>query len=631
MKKLLTVLLVISILLISGCDSESRIDRQIAKMSLKDKVSQMIMPSLRYRYFEKTLDENGEEKTIREPLVELDERYTALLNEYKFGGIILFDENLRSSENSFNLIRQIKQAHGEDNIPLLISADQEGGYIRRLVYGTSMPGNMALCASNDPANAYDSANIIGGELKLLGINTDFAPVVDINSNPNNPVIGVRSFSDDSEYAKEYIEKSIEGYHSQNILTSLKHYPGHGDTAQDSHTGLPQVDKTYEEIKEKELKTFAYGIAAGADMIMSAHIMFPNIDNSQYIAMNGQKVYLPATLSKKIIGILREDMGFEGIIITDSLNMDAIRKYYRIEDTARFAINAGVDMLLMPIYYHESVETYIEELKEYVNMIVEMVENGEIEESTIDTAVRRILKVKYKNKLDNRSNEIEGLSSLIGSKESHDKELEIAKKTITVIENSGVNLPLSKDSKTLFLAPYQSQGNAIGYAAMLLKEEGLTDKESLNYYVFGSDDAKSFDYEMIDDYDTVVTISAMYGFEDICDEYSAIIEKVLALCSEKGKTSILISSQLPYDLARFEADLKMATYLASGISEIPVDFSKDVTTYSPNLIACVMHLYESGIYEGKLPVNVPKLVYDEKENTYSALEEIRYQRGFGLTE
>ena len=325
------------------------------------------------------------------------------------------------------------------------------------------------------------------------------------------------------------------------------------------------------------------------------------------------------------------MAYDGIIITDSLTMDAIRKYYKVEDTARFAINAGVDMLLMPIYYHEDVETYIKELKEYTDMIVKMVENGEIEESTIDDAVRRILRVKYKNKLDNRTNEIEELSALIGSKESHDKELEIAKKTITMIENAGVNLPLNKDKKTLFLAPYKSQGNAIDYAGRLLKEEGLADKENFAYYVFGSDDAKTFDYKMIDDYDNVAVISAMYGFEDICDEYSTIIEKVLELCKENGKTSILISSQLPYDLSRFEADIKMATYLASGVSEIPSDYSRDVVTYSPNLIACVMHLYESGIYDGKLPVNVPKLAYDEEEKTYFALDEIRYQRGFGLTE
>ena len=435
MKKLLILMLSAAILILSGCGIDQKIDKQIDKMSLQDKVSQMLMPCLRYSFFEVVKDENGNEKRNRKPLEELDERYTALLNEYKFGGIILFNENLQSSAKSFELIRQIKEAHGVNEIPLFISADQEGGSVRRISFGTAMPGNMALTASSDPQNAYDSANIIGSEMKLLGLNTNFAPVVDINSNPNNPVIGVRAFSDDSDYAREYIEKNIEGYHSQNILVSLKHFPGHGDTAVDSHTGLPQVDKTYEEIRENELKTFEYGIAAGADMIMSAHIMFPNIDNSQYIALNGQKVYLPATLSKKIIGMLREDLGFNGIIITDSLSMDAIRKYYKVEDTARFAINAGVDMLLIPVDYHESVEVYIEELKQYVAMIVKMVEDGDIEESTIDNAVRRILKEKYESHLSNKTNEIENLSALIGSRENHEVELEIAKKAITMVMSS----------------------------------------------------------------------------------------------------------------------------------------------------------------------------------------------------
>lgn len=631
MKRLIILLLTLFIFILSGCSIDSKIDKQIKKMSLQDKVSQMLMPCLRYSFFEVVTDENGNEKRNREPLEELDERYTALLNEYKFGGIILFAENLKSSAKSFELIRKIKEAHGVDGIPLFISADQEGGSVKRIGFGTSMPGNMAIVASNDPNNAYESANIIGSEMKLLGLNTNFAPVVDINSNPNNPVIGIRAFSDDSDYARGYIEKSIEGYHSQNILTSLKHFPGHGDTAVDSHTGLPQVDKTYEEIKESELEAFEYGIAAGADMIMSAHIMFPNIDNSQYIALNGQKVYLPATLSKKIVGILREDLGFEGIIITDALSMDAITKYYKVEDTARFAINAGVDMLLIPVDYHESVEVYIKELKEYVAMIVKMVEDGDIEESTIDNAVRRILKVKYENHLSNKTNEIENLSALIGSKENHDEELEITKKAVTMVENAGISLPLNKDEKTLFLAPYSSQGNAIAFGGELLKAEGLIDDNSMDYYVFTNDDKDSFDYEMINDYDNVVTISAMYGFEDINDDYAAIIEKVLSLCKEKDKTGILISSQLPYDLDRFDADVKLAVYLAPGPSVIPGDYTKDVVTYPPNLIAGVMHLYESGSYDGKLPVNIPELLFNEEDSTYSASRDIAYPRGFGLTE
>ena len=631
MKKIILILLMICTFAMSGCSNEQKIDKQIAQMSLQDKISQMIMPSLRYSFYEVTEDENGSKKTNTLPLQELDEKYTALLNEYKFGGFIFFAGNLSSSEKSFELIRQIKQAHGEEGIPLFMAADQEGGFVTRIGFGTTMPGNMALCASNDPQNAYESSNIIGSEMKMLGLNLDFSPVVDINSNPNNPIIGVRSFSDNCEYEKEYIEKSIEGYHQQNVLVSLKHFPGHGDTAVDPHTGLPQVDKTYEQIRNNELKAFEYGIEAGADIIMSAHIMFPNIDSSQYIALNGQKVYLPATLSKKILGMLREDLGFEGIIITDSLAMDAIKNYYDRKDAAKLAINAGADMLLMPIDYHESVDTYIRELKDYVKMIVKMVEDGEIEESTIDESVRRILTLKYEKHLNNRTNEIENLSSLLGSKESHEMELEIAKKAITMVENSGVCLPLDRNKKTLFLVPYKSQGNAVKFAYDQLLARDLIGYDSLNYYVFGGDDSKSFDYELIEKFDNIVLTSSMYGFEDICDEYSAIIDSVLKLCKEKGKTGILVSAHLPYDLSRFEADLKVACYLGAGPSVIPEDYSKDVVSYQPNLTACIIHLYESGVFDGKLPLDIPVLEYDEKNNTYSAAEQIRYYRGFGLTE
>ena len=181
MKRLIILLLTLFIFILSGCSIDSKIDKQIKKMSLQDKVSQMLMPCLRYSFFEVVTDENGNEKRNREPLEELDERYTTLLNEYKFGGIILFAENLKSSAKSFELIRKIKEAHGVDGIPLFISADQEGGSVKRIGFGTSMPGNMAIAASNDPNNAYESANIIGSEMKLLGLNTKFGIVAHLSS------------------------------------------------------------------------------------------------------------------------------------------------------------------------------------------------------------------------------------------------------------------------------------------------------------------------------------------------------------------------------------------------------------------------------------------------------------------
>ena len=627
MKKILTVILIISIILINGCTKTSDIDKKIRQMSLKDKVSQMLMPSLRFIKYEKVLDEKGNETFEEIDLELLDEKFTALLNEYKFGGIILFTENLHSSKNSHDLINQIKKAHGENEIPLFIGVDQEGGQVKRLSFGTTMPGSMALCASNNPQNAYEATKLMANELKMLGFNLNFSPVVDINSNPANPIIGVRSFSDDSEYAKEYIEKSIAGYHDEGLMISLKHFPGHGDTSVDSHTGLPLVEKTYEDIRNKELKTFKYGINAGADMIMSAHIQFPNIDDTKYKSLDGKEIYLPATLSNKIISIIRNDLKFDGVICSDSLAMDAIAKYFDKKDVATLCINAGIDILLMPVDYRQSEDSYISQLKDYVDMIVSLVEEGKIDEKRIDDAVRRILILK--EKMNKSTDETIDYTALIGSKQSHEKEIEIARKCITLVENNGIEFPLKKDEKTLVLAPYGSQGGAADYAEKLLLEKGSINEDSFDYYVFGDDDSESFDYKMIDDYENIVLVSAMYGFEDICDDYSKIIDNILNLCKENNKKSILISAQLPYDLTRFEADAKMAIYLGAGVNEIPVNFDGDVKTYAPNLLSCFVHLYEDSNYTGRLPLDIPELLYDEVNNVYSPSDKIRYHRGYGL--
>lgn len=626
MKKIVLVLLLFTSLLISSCGSSS-IDRKIRKMSLKDKVSQMLMPSLRFIKYETVTDTQGNETTEKIDLELLDDKFVELLNEYKFAGIILFSENLHSSKNSYELIKGIKDAHGKNEIPLFIGVDQEGGQVKRLSFGTTMPGNMALCASNNPQNAYDAATVMAKELKMLGFNLNFSPVVDINSNPANPIIGVRSFSDNSDYAKEYIEKSIAGYHDQGIIVSLKHFPGHGDTAVDSHTDLPLVEKTYDDIKDHELKAFAYGIDADADMIMSAHIQFPNIDDTKYKTIDGKEVYIPATLSEKIISIIRNDLGFDGVICSDSLAMDAIAKYFDQKDVAALCINAGIDILLMPVDYKQSEDSYIKQLKDYVDMIISLVEEGKIEEKQIDEAVKRILTLK--EKLNKNTDDSLNYTALIGSKESHDKELEIAKKCITLVENNGIDLPLKRNEKTLVLLPYASQGGSVEYGKKIMLENSMIDEDSLNYYVFSDDDSQSFDYKMIDEYDNIALVSAMYGFEDISDEYSKIIDNVLELCRNNDKKSILISAQLPYDLSRFESDIKIATYLAAGVSDIPVYYDEDINTYAPNLLAGIIHLYENENYCGLLPLDIPELIYDEENKTYTPSDKIRYNRGYGL--
>ena len=482
--------LIIAVFVIAciGCNINLFQNNKIKSMTIKEKVTQMILPSFRYETYSKN-EKSGEIKYTN--LEYMNDELKAFLEEYKFAGVILFSENFQSSKQAYQLIKDLKEANAVNNdIPLLIGVDQEGGYVRRVNFGTMMPGNMALCATGDPQNAYASASIIGSELDMLGINLNFAPVVDVNSNPNNPVIGVRSFSDDVMLMKDFIAKSIQGYQDQNIATSIKHFPGHGDTAVDSHTGLPTVNKSLEEIKTKELKAFEYGIDAHTDMIMIAHIQFPNIDETPYLSKDGKEIVLPATLSKKMMNLLRKDYQYDGVIITDALNMDAIEKYYKKEDVAELAINAGVDILLIPVSFEQDLSSCIQELKEYIDMVVGLVETGRIQEETIDQAVQRILKLKKKRNLSDKVNEEVNYQAKIGSKEHHDLEMENTKKAITLVENDDV-LPLSSKEKTLFLYPFTTQEKAIQFGEQMLLEKGLIEKETIEQYCYGDDDLSTF--------------------------------------------------------------------------------------------------------------------------------------------
>ena len=593
--------------------SSNKSDDPISNMTTLEKVTQILMPSLRYETF-------GDEIIGIE---RLNDSTKTFLKKYQFSGFILFSENLVSSTQAQELINDIQSTN--PSIPYLISVDQEGGYVKRIEFGTGMPGNMALCASNNPKNAYEATNIMGNELNALGINLNFAPVIDINSNPNNPVIGVRAFSDDPEYSKDFIKESIKGFHDSNVAVSIKHFPGHGDTAVDSHTGLPLIEKSLEEIKDFEIKTFEMGIEDGADMIMTAHIQFPNIDNTTYVSTEGNEIYLPATLSNKIIGILREDLNYDGVICSDSLVMEAIKNNFKKEVVVKLALEAGVDILLIPVDTDQNIDDYLSELEEYINMIVEMVESKELDEKLLDRAVERILKLKKERGLfDKDDNKEKDVKTFIGSKESHDKELAITSECITLVENNNA-LPLSNYEKTLVLLPYSSQINSVLFAKQILLEEKSIEV-NLDYIEYGD---SSFDINILDDYDAVVIVSNTYGLEELNNDNSKIIDSVIFKAKESNKKNILISAQLPYDLARYEADTKIAIYYGSGVTEIPQDYTEDIKTYAPNLVASIVKLYEQASYNGLLPVDIPVLELDG--DIYRATSDIKYPRGFGIKE
>jgi len=388
---------------------------------------------------------------------ELSGDVRACLKKNHFGGVMLGTGNFTDVEQTIRLVGDMQSANqaGSD-IPLLISTDQEGGMITRLNFGTSGVGNMALAATGDPECAREMATIYAEELRSLGINTDFAPVLDVNNDPGNPVIGVRSFSDDPKIVAEYGTAYIDGLQCNGIIATLKHFPGHGDTNTDSHTGFPKIDKSYEDLKEFELIPYEAAIGSGAQMIMTAHIQYPQIEKEKYITPSGKEVYLPATMSRTILtDILRGDLGFEGVIVTDSLEMAAISENFKFEDVLCMSINAGADMLLLPGVWDRSTKDLTDSA---VTLVVQMVRDGRINEERIDDAVLRILTLKEKHGLlkessfDVSDEEMEDAKKIVGCDLHKEKEWEIAKKSLTLVQNKNSALPLASSSgiETLIL-------------------------------------------------------------------------------------------------------------------------------------------------------------------------------------
>ncbi|MBQ7637892.1 MAG: glycoside hydrolase family 3 C-terminal domain-containing protein [Clostridia bacterium] len=602
-------------------DETTEVSKMLSAMTLEEKIAQMIMPAVRYW--------GGEGVT------ELNSTLSSLIKEYPFAGVILFAQNTQTSEQTLRLTDSLQKANSTEGRPqLFIAADQEGGKITRLQTGTQTPGNMALGATGDEECARTAAGIIGEELSAVGINVDFAPVLDINSEPSNPVIGVRSFSDNAALTAKLGRGYIKGLQDYSVIPSLKHFPGHGDTATDSHTGLPSINKTYAQIKNQELVPFVEGIAEGAQMIMTAHIQFPKIETSTYVSKStGKPVYLPATLSKKIItDILRGDMGFDGVVVTDAMNMDAVAKHFSASDAARLAINAGVDILLTPVDISSS--SGIANMKRYIKNLVSLVNNGSISIKNVNASVERILRLKYRQGLFTVYNgsgldqDIKTAKATVGSEKHHETEFELAKRAVTMVKNSASTLPIqTKNKRILILTEYSNELLSVEYAVDKLKSDGvIPNSADIVRYCYTTTSQDTLNAQ-IKKADYVIAISELYSESALSGSTCAFLDTAISTAHKNGAKFILLSAQLPYDAARFQsADAILLCWSDKGMSEDPRVAGGDVTGYGPNIPAAVYAAFDSkGGPKGKLPVNIPKLTSGYK---YSST--VLYPFGYGLT-
>lgn len=338
-------------------EKPSLVDETLAGMTLHEKVCQMMFVT-------------PEELTGEDGVTVAGDATRQALENYPVGGIVYFAKNLESQDQ---VKEMIDNSQKYSSIGLFVATDEEGGVVNRLMdtVGTTYIGSMYYYKDDGDETAYENAYTIANDMSALGFNLDFAPVADVWSNPDNTVIGERAYSDDYAQAAELVGNAVKGFNDGGVMCTLKHFPGHGDTAEDSHYSSAYVHRTKEEIMADEMQPFRSGIEAGAEFVMVGHLIVPDIDE------------VPATLSYKIsTGILRDELKFEGVVITDSFEMESIADNYSVDDAVVMSVKAGMDMILQP-----------KDMASAVNSIEQAVADGELSEDRIDESVRRILTLK----------------------------------------------------------------------------------------------------------------------------------------------------------------------------------------------------------------------------------------------
>ena len=403
--------LILSMILVSGMESSvytagaasspgilpesaklySEVSKTLSSMSLKETLSSM---SLEETLSSMSLEEKVGQLFICDPgmlcgVWETSSANQTLLNNLKKfqpAGFVFFKPNIVSPQQTKQFIADLQSA---SKIKLLISVDEEGGPVSRIGSNPLMnfkkqPAMSDIGKTGKPQKAYQVGAELGSGLRELGFTMDFAPVADVNTNPNNPVIGTRSFGSDPNSTADFVVQEVKGLQDNGISAVLKHFPGHGDSSTDSHTGAVSLQHGMNRLNSVEFVPFKAGISAGADAIMVSHVSLPMVTGNS----------LPATISGTIVNdILRGDLGFDGLVVTDSLSMGAVSMYYDLPDYCVKSIQAGCDLLLLQS--DSSKGNTVDQFSGAYNAVLNAVNNGDISLETINRSVERILRVKFK--------------------------------------------------------------------------------------------------------------------------------------------------------------------------------------------------------------------------------------------
>ena len=555
----------------SACVSSSAVRAQAAallrRMSPEEKIGQLFVIEIYGQTADAEHDGNRKLYGVPSP--------AEVIRKYRPGGVIYFDarraDNLREPRQIARLSNCLQRAAVSTGarVPLLVSIDQEGGSIvyRMLEPATQLPGNMALAATRSTRDAFDSADIIGTELAAVGINQNYAPVADVNINPANPVIGVRSFGSDTDLCSRFVSTAVRGYHRGGVASAAKHFPGHGDTDVDSHTGLPEIRHTRAELDRIDLPPFRAAIRRGVDTIMTAHIVVPALDPSR----------VPATMSRPIVtGLLREQLGFAGLIVTDALDMGGATVDFPPDVAPVRAFQAGCDQLVLAPKPEVAF-----------GAVRDAVRSGAITEERLEESVLRILEHKLRRRLFPSPYVSERRAArIVGSRRHRSQARQITERTITLIRNENGALPLPRTPGTVLVtgwgtAPLAALARAIG------EQRG---RQTTTLETGSNPDAakimEATDAARTHDATVVLANASAASKEDGVAQAQLIVSLVAT-----GRRVIVAGVRLPYDIRRFpDVPAYLATYNYG----------------TPSMTALARVLYGEVAPRGKLPVPIPAL-------------------------
>jgi beta-N-acetylhexosaminidase len=528
-------------------------ESKLKSMSLREKIGQMIITY-------------SDGYSLSESSVEYQRLSNLIVNE-KVGGVIFFKGNAVQEAGLINSLQDLAET------PLLMSADFERGTKMRLDDGSLFPSNMALGATRNTDLAYQMGLQIAKECRAIGIGQNYAPVVDINNNSDNPIINVRSYGEDADLVSKMGDAFIKGMQDGNVIATAKHFPGHGDTDIDSHSDLPVLNFDRSRLDNLELVPFNSAIKNNVMSVMIAHLSLPSLDNESNV---------PASLSNNIInGLLVNEMGFKGLVVTDALNMAGVVKHFSTDDVALRCVNAGVDLILMPQGESKTISA-----------IENAVNNGSISEDVIDNAVRKILNAKNWLKLnENKFTDEDKVSQIVNSDDAKKISRQIADESLTLVKNDGSIVPFNNASEQTCLIVSLNNGNEKANSDYFLNRFNVYNKfKSYSYYDLSGNlnstgeivtDASNYDVIIVPIYAKVKINTGTVGLPE---SQVSLINSLI----ETGKKVVVISFGNPYLIQGFP---DVSSYIcAYADAESSID-------------AAVDSFYGTIKFKGKLPVSI----------------------------